>query len=195
MAENPRRFKVNNGWLAILLTLALLAAVVMTAWLLRREVLALRAVGLESRRLEAREAAAEASRRLPGRQTGGGLIADRAAVTAYFPSADSLSELIEFLEKLAAARGVKLALTGAALAQGAGQSAAADRRAGESARLTLSAEAPFPRLFQFLAQVDAAPYLVSFEQATLSAGEKGWFAALALEARLAPPLGAAENKK
>jgi len=192
MAENPRRFKVNNGWLAILLALGLIGAVAVTAWLLRREVLTLRAVGLESRRLEAREAAVEASRRLPGRQTGGGLNADRAAVTAYFLGADSLSELIEFLEKLAAARGVKLALTGAALAQGGGPSAG---RAGESARLTLSAEAPFPRLFQFLAQVDAAPYLVSFEQAAFGAGEKSWRGALVLEARLAPPLGAAADKK
>ena len=185
MAENPRRFKVNNGWLAILLALGLIGAVAVTAWLLRREVLTLRTVGLELERLEAREAAVEASRRLPGRQTGGGLIADRAAVTAYFPSADSLSELIEFLEKLAAARGVKLTLTGAALAQSG----------GESARLTLSAEAPFPRLFQFLAQVDAAPYLVSFEQAAFGAGEKSWRGALVLEARLAPPLGAAADKK
>ena len=177
MARNS--LTIDSGWVAILVAVSLFGGLVLLGYFLSLQVGSLSQV--EQALATARRQKADLSH-LENLVTTLGT--DKQTVDHYFVTTDTLPVFIESLESLAGSTKVNFDLTGATVST--------DNPTGVTpslVRLTFTARAPFPKLFQFLSLVDSLPDVVVVEQGMLATRQVGeWEGAFTIDVMSAPTI-------
>lgn len=149
MANNKR--KLNGGWLAVLLLVVLLGILIVLAYLLSVKVNKLKDVEKTILMFNFKEKNFDSLQ-----DSVANFGEEKKIVEDYFVTDETLTIFIEQLEGLASSANVALEITNAAMTSGA----------NPVMRLDFTAEASFPRLFQFASLVDSLPYALDLTQAS-----------------------------